>query len=80
LCQIMDHSLEQRSLYSFPAPNGSAENAMKSFFFRILNDKINTMIQRYILMTHRNTPHWITVDSPSYKMFGIQVETRLDQL
>ncbi|CAI6350433.1 unnamed protein product [Macrosiphum euphorbiae] len=71
-----------------PATNGSAENAVKSLkngILKAVKDKINknvslnTLIQRYLL-TYRNTPHWITGESPSYRMFGRKIKTRLDQL
>ncbi|XP_015366610.1 PREDICTED: uncharacterized protein K02A2.6-like [Diuraphis noxia] len=67
-----------------PATNGSAENAVKSLkncILKAVKDKINknaslnTLIQRY-LMTYRNTPHWITGESPSYRMFGRKIKTR----
>ncbi|XP_022165223.1 uncharacterized protein K02A2.6-like, partial [Myzus persicae] len=71
-----------------PATNGSAENAVKSLKNSILkavkdktnkNVSLNTLIQRYLL-TYRNTPHWITGESPSYRMFGSKIKTRLDRL
>lgn len=71
-----------------PATNGSAENAVKSLKNGILkavkdklnkNVSLNTLIQRY-LFTYRNTPHWLTGESPSYRMFGRKIKTRLDKL
>lgn len=71
-----------------PATNGSAENAVRSLKNGILKAKkdkinknvtLNTLIQRPLL-TYRNTPHWITGESPSYRMFGRKIKTRLDQL
>ncbi|XP_008179051.1 uncharacterized protein K02A2.6-like [Acyrthosiphon pisum] len=71
-----------------PATDGSAENAVKSLKNNILkavkdktnkNVSLNTLIQRYLL-TYRNTPHWITGESPSYRMFGRKIKTRLDKL
>lgn len=71
-----------------PATNGSAENAVKSFkanVYKALKDtkssnaSLNTIVNRY-LFSYRNTPHWVTGETPSKLMFGRKIKNRLDFL
>ncbi|XP_046387450.1 uncharacterized protein K02A2.6-like [Ischnura elegans] len=71
-----------------PATNGAAENAVKTFkysLYKLLSDdkhkgcSLNTLINRF-LFSYRNTPHWITNESPSYRMFNRKVRSRFDYL
>lgn len=71
-----------------PATNGAAENAVKTFktsIYKALRDtknsmlSLNTIVSRY-LFSYRNTPHWVTGETPSKLMFGRKLKSRLDFL
>lgn len=72
----------------YPASNGAAENAVKSFksgLYKALTDPknsktdIETLISRY-LFGYRVTPHTITGESPAKRMIGRELRTRFDLL
>lgn len=72
----------------FPASNGAAENAVKTFKRSInaalldiknKNTPVETLIARF-LMAYRNTPHCTTNETPAKLMLGRTVKTRLECL